>query len=215
MGEKADVIIPAHNEASTVAGVAAAARSSELVRRVIVVSDGSRDGTVEAARQAADVVVEVKPNRGKGAAMALGARYSEADALVFLDADLLNLNAEQVNLIAAPVLSGETEMNVGVVSRGPVYTWLSRFTPKISGQRAVRRRVLAEAHLDEVCDYGAEMALGAAARRLSVEIGVVFLEGVTFVKKYQKTGWLGACRDYARMFWQLFRSWVSGRFFSR
>lgn len=80
-------LIPAYNEAGRVAGVVAAARAC---LPVLVVDDGSTDGTAAAAKAAAAQVLRQTPNQGKGAALRAGFRYaleSDWDGVVTLDAD--------------------------------------------------------------------------------------------------------------------------------
>ena len=62
-------VIPAHDEAPRIAAVVRAAAEH---LPVIVVDDGSTDGTATVARTAGATVVEQRPNRGKGAALRLG-----------------------------------------------------------------------------------------------------------------------------------------------
>jgi glycosyltransferase involved in cell wall biosynthesis len=93
------VVIPAKDEAERIAETVAAARA---LGEVVVVDDGSRDGTAAAAERAGARVVRHDRNRGKGAAMTSGAgAVPEADVLVFLDADLGATAAEGAKLVAA------------------------------------------------------------------------------------------------------------------
>jgi glycosyltransferase involved in cell wall biosynthesis len=99
----ADVIIPALDEQDTVGAVVAAVRS-QPVRRVVVVDNGSRDGTAERAASAgADVVTE--PRRGYGAACLCGLAHLERgaapDAVLFLEADGSDDPTEIPRLLAA------------------------------------------------------------------------------------------------------------------
>jgi dolichol-phosphate mannosyltransferase len=91
-------VIPAYNEAENVPGLLAdlAPRARELGARVIVVDDGSRDGTGEAVEAHRDdlhlAVVRHKHNRGLGTALNTGLRAalgeaSDDDAIVTLEAD--------------------------------------------------------------------------------------------------------------------------------
>lgn len=81
-------VIPAHDEAEHVGDVVR--RAARHVDRVIVVDDGSRDGTGARAKEAGAEVLRLDPNRGKGAALVHGldhARASGAERVVTLDAD--------------------------------------------------------------------------------------------------------------------------------
>ena len=92
MTMRAAAVIPAFNEARTIAAVVDGVRAS--VDRVIVVDDGSTDGTAERARAAgADVVVH-DGNRGKGHAVRTGlARVLEGEFthVLLLDGDMQHL----------------------------------------------------------------------------------------------------------------------------
>lgn len=81
------VLIPAFNEERAVAGVAAGALDH---LPVLVVDDGSSDGTASAAEAAGATVLRQTPNRGKGAALKAGLAEALArgfDAVITLDAD--------------------------------------------------------------------------------------------------------------------------------
>jgi glycosyltransferase involved in cell wall biosynthesis len=81
-------IMAAYDEADAVASVV---RACERVlppgSEVIVVDDGSRDGTAARARAAGARVLRLERNSGKGAALLHGAAAARGDVLVFLDAD--------------------------------------------------------------------------------------------------------------------------------
>lgn len=78
------VIIPALNEAATIAATVRSARASGA-DEVIVVDGGSRDGTPDAAREVADAVIFSLPGRARQ--MNAGARESTGEILLFLHAD--------------------------------------------------------------------------------------------------------------------------------
>ena len=80
-------VIPAHDEAPRIEAVVHAALEHLAV---IVVDDGSSDGTAERARAAGATVIEQRPNQGKGAALRAGFRRAledGAEAILTLDAD--------------------------------------------------------------------------------------------------------------------------------
>jgi hypothetical protein len=129
------VIIPAVNEARSVAATVAAARRLEGVALVVVVDDGSRDETAAIAAKAGAYVTRHARNRGKAAAMETGARVvAELEAgelgagelepvrpgqaprhLLFLDADL-GETAAQAGALAQPVRAGSADMTIAVFS---------------------------------------------------------------------------------------------------
>ncbi len=84
---RVDVIIPALDEAETIQSVIGSL-PRPVVRNIIVVDNGSTDGTADRAREAGAQVV-AEPRRGYGAACLAGIRSlpHDTDVVVFLDAD--------------------------------------------------------------------------------------------------------------------------------
>ena len=117
------VVIPARNEADRIQATVTAATGIPGVALVIVVDDGSKDGTAAAARRAGAVVTRHPTNRGKGAAMETGAeavalldqreRRERPRHLLFLDADLAG-TAARTGPLLDPVLAGTADMTIAV-----------------------------------------------------------------------------------------------------
>ena len=106
-GLRISVCITARNEASTVAGVVSpvvAALDEHLVEEVIVVDDGSSDGTGAIAEAFGAHVVRRDGRPGKGAAMAEALRVATGDIVVFLDADVANFGLDFVTGLVEPLL---------------------------------------------------------------------------------------------------------------
>jgi glycosyltransferase involved in cell wall biosynthesis len=88
-----------------------------LVSRVIVVDNGSRDGTARVAEDAGAKVV-YEPRRGYGRACLAGITAAEdAEILAFLDADHSDYPAQLVDILA-PILAGEADLVIGSRSLG-------------------------------------------------------------------------------------------------
>lgn len=125
------VVISARNESDRISATVTAAARIRGVDLVVVVDDGSADGTGAAAAAAGAIVARHARNRGKAAAMETGAeavRVIEAERaaagsesgspprhLLFLDADLAG-TAEQAGPLAEPVRSGLADMTIAVFS---------------------------------------------------------------------------------------------------
>lgn len=107
MNVRAAALIPAFNEAQSIAQVVEGVSGS--VAHVIVVDDGSTDGTAERARAAGAEVVTHGTNRGKGHALRTGiARVLAGDFthVLVLDGDLQHLPEEASELLAAAADTG-------------------------------------------------------------------------------------------------------------
>ncbi len=128
-GDDVAVVIPAKDEVERIGATVAAARTLPGVRVVVVVDDGSGDGTAWAAEEAGATTLRHGRNLGKGAAMVTGAeavrlldRYDGRATprhLLFLDADL-EASATGAAPLVAPVRGGAADMTIAVlVARQP------------------------------------------------------------------------------------------------
>jgi glycosyltransferase involved in cell wall biosynthesis len=198
------VIVPAYDEQETISSVVSVLVDHPLVDEVIVVSDGSSDGTAHLARQAGARVVELPENMGKGAAMQTGLSITSSDVVLFLDADLIGLNHEHVDRMLRPVLDGEVQMTVGVFEGGRGATdFAQQIAPFLSGQRALRRTVLDE--IDDMSDsgYGVEVALTRYMRRHHANVAEVILPDLTHRMKEEKRGLVKGFAARMKMYWDI------------
>jgi len=81
------IVIPAKNEAATIADVVASARSEYPEAEIIVVDDGSTDATADLAETAGATVVRHPESLGNGAAVKSGARAAKGEILALMDGD--------------------------------------------------------------------------------------------------------------------------------
>ncbi len=120
------VVVPAFNEADTIAEVVARLRALPIHPQIVVVDDASTDGTdrVLSGLSGPDLTVIRHPaNRGKGAAIRTALPAVSAEAVVIQDADLEYL-PEELPALLAPVASGSADVVYG-----------SRFLGHLSGMR--------------------------------------------------------------------------------
>lgn len=159
------VLIPAYNEAQRIGTTIAALLCRPEIDEIVVVDDGSTDGTAQVARTAGATLVITVENGGKGAALsvAYAAAKGRAEFFLLLDADLGASAGEAVKLLPL-LLAGSADMVIGLLPPDPAFAATGqsggrgfvvrlarwgifrrtgqRFAQPLSGQRAVRREVL-------------------------------------------------------------------------
>jgi glycosyltransferase involved in cell wall biosynthesis len=111
------VVIPAFNELATVETLLRRVRSVRLHWEVIVVDDGSTDGTRELLQELeaegiVDHLVFHPENRGKGAALRTGFGHATGDVVVVQDADL-EYDPVEIPLLLEPILEGKADAVFG------------------------------------------------------------------------------------------------------
>jgi glucosyl-3-phosphoglycerate synthase len=184
---RVSVIIPALNECETIASVVEFARCSRRVNEVIVVDDGSIDGTPELAEIAGARVI-TSTMLGKGASMQDGLVAARNETLLFLDGDLRGLRPDLVEAMTEPIFSGTADFvkakftraagRVTVLTAKPLlstyFPEISHFEQPLSGIMAARASLLRNLQFEN--DYGVDVglfidAMLARARLREVDIG--------------------------------------------
>jgi glycosyltransferase involved in cell wall biosynthesis len=125
------VVIPAYNEADAIAGVVTAIGAAGPWREIIVVDDGSEDGTSARAGAAGAIVVRHPYNKGNGAAVKSGIRRATGDHVLILDGDGQHQAADARRLVAR---LGEFDLVIGARSKSTQATQARRF-----GNQALNR----------------------------------------------------------------------------
>lgn len=204
-------IIPAHNEAQTIADVVRPLTDSPLVHEVIVVSDGSTDGTEQVALSAGARVERLERQGGKGGAMLYAAACTNADILAFFDADLLGLTEDHIERILLPVINGGRAMNIGIRDRGAFFTWLSHHLPLISGERAMLRDVFEAVPPEFLHGFMVETSLNYYCRSHKLRYGAIELPSLHIRRKFQKVSLPRAVVQYIGMFVEVVKAMLAVR----
>ncbi|HVT00169.1 MAG TPA: glycosyltransferase family 2 protein [Solirubrobacterales bacterium] len=184
---KIAILIPAYNEADNIGHVLdlMPAEVCGVRTEVLVVDDGSRDGTGDVAAGHGALVARHVTNRGGGAALRTGYRLmveSGAEIVVTLDADGQHLPAEMSRLVE-PVLSGEVDVahgsrvlghadrnhfarELGIVFFNRLVSLITRthVTDCSNGYRAVRTTVLPQLVLRQEQFHTSEFMIEAIKR---------------------------------------------------
>ena len=202
------VIIAAWNEERTIEEVIRVFQSHPKCCEVVVVSDGSTDGTADVARRAGARVLELPENLGKGEAMERGVEASTTDIIFFSDADILGLNLEIISSIADPVLEGAYAMSIGIQGRS-IY-WLNRilhFFPLLGGERVIRRDLWYAVPKKFRTRFKIETALNYYSKKFGKTAHFTLFPDMRQVKKEFKYGFLKGFWLRIKMFAEVF--WVS------
>ena len=192
-------LVPAYNEAERVGATVTALCKLPAVAEVLVVSDGSTDGTAASALAAGAHCLDLPRNFGKGDALnaglaALMERVSEGitpepGVLLLADADLAD-TAGRLDALLAPVLEGQADVAIadlpaqqgaggfglamGLARWGMERVSGRRMAEPLSGQRALRWSALPEL-IPFAPGFGVEVAmtmdaLNAGLRVVEVEV---------------------------------------------
>ncbi len=201
-----DAIIPARNEAVTVAAVVTACRGCASIREVIVVDDGSTDGTADVAVAAGAKVVRRQTEAGgagsKAQALEAGVAASGADAFLFCDADLAGLTPGHLDAICRPWLEGRAAMSVGWFDYGLWNPVVKRLAPT-TGERLVPRWVWESVSPAKRSGYSIEIMINEVIAEGRLPTTARILAGVTHRTKRAKYGRHAGRRETWRMFWHL------------
>jgi glycosyltransferase involved in cell wall biosynthesis len=182
------VIIPVYNECETILDIVRRVAALEIDKQIVVVDDGSTDGTREVlaqldGRRGIDVFMHSE-NRGKGAALQTGFCIAEGEILIVQDADL-EYDPQEILKVIQPILDGDASVVYGSRYLSDTHSdgsWLHRlgnqtltaFSNAITRQKltdmetcykAFRRELMEDISIQQ-CRFGFEPEItGKLARR--------------------------------------------------
>lgn len=217
MAKNISVVLPAHNEESSIAEVISALRRvTKYNLDIVVVDDGSKDATfaIATVKPFLDDGIRAfhippKPNgksHGKAYAMVHGVAQAKFNTLFFLDSDLYNLQPYKVADALDEYFEKELDLAIGVFGKlkhAPLWlktlNWMARKSQRLannSGQRILSREKWNEfvQHCEALgvdlptTEFGVEKWMNKAARDLKWHRDYFDLPRMTHRTKEQKYG---------------------------
>lgn len=174
--EKISVIIPAYNEAKTVDRVIKEALALKEVGELILVDDGSSDGTEKKIQMFKKdknfIYIKHLKNRGKGKALKTGVHKAKNEIILLLDADLRNITSAKIKRIIKPVIDDEVD-----VSRAAFYRSRGRVTEYAA--KPMMRILFPDMHFEQpisgqICAKKSFLESIDLENRYGVDIGILF-----------------------------------------
>jgi glycosyltransferase involved in cell wall biosynthesis len=171
------IIVPVYNEVRTVRAVVERLLAVDLpiAREIIVVDDGSTDGTREVLRELAGraTVLHAERNAGKGSSVRHGLAHARGTIVAIQDADL-ELDPAELRDLVAPILRGETDVIFGSrFLRGragaPLKTYVANRLLTGATNALFRSSLTDMETCYKVMRTGVARALGLTAQRFELE----------------------------------------------
>ncbi len=198
--KKTTAIICAYNEQNTVMDVILYASIYSIIDEIIVVNDGSTDGTkdiIDELKKEIDLkAIHLEKNKGKGNAMAIGVENASNEIIVFVDADLSNIQEKHFNQLIEPVTSGEADMVLGQPSETLIDYGINPFK-SFTGQRAILKTDI-EPIIDKMktSRFGVETLINLFYQSQGKTVKHVMLKDLIHPTKFGKTSPIKATKEF-------------------
>ncbi|KKT86170.1 MAG: Glycosyl transferase, family 2 [Parcubacteria group bacterium GW2011_GWC1_45_9] len=189
-------IIPCFNDGKYIKPVVDAVRLSKRCQEIIIVDDGSKFETEEVLKNIKGAkLVRHQKNQGKARAMLSGLKAAKNEAIVFIDADLVNFKTEHFDRLAEAIESQKFDMVIGARGKEVYLTSLIGFSHAYTGERGFKSKTeLINSGVFEASGYLIEPAMNKHYFHHK-KTSAVFMPGVSQRIKVVKRGFSGLYGD--------------------
>ena len=188
----------------------AAANHPEL-DEVIVVNDGSSDGTAQIVKSYPVTLVDMPKNGGKSFAVKNGIEKARNDVILLLDADLRGLTSQNISDLLRPVLQGKADVALSCRKTFPLAGYLAK-EDFLTGERVFQRDLMDLRTLGTMRSFGIEAYMNDMIIRRNLQVAVVPWYNVHNTLKMEKQGFITGLLGDMRMLWHESSTVGHGRF---
>jgi len=197
----ATAIICAYNEDKTIEEVIKSTYYSTTFDEIIVINDGSTDGTEiiikDLKKEIYFVDIHFKENKGKGYAMATGIEKAQSDVVLFIDADLSSIATNHLHQLLDPVVENEADMVLGQPTETLIHYSINPFK-SFTGQRClIKKDVLPIVSKMKDARFGVETLINLYYSSIGKRIKYVMLKDLIHPSKFDKTSSKNAVKEFA------------------
>ncbi len=205
--KKTTAIICVYNEEKTIKDVVLSVSESPIVNEIIVVNDGSTDDTKKIIKELKGKIkikdIHFEKNKGKGYAMAVGAKNATNAIIAFIDADQTNIISGYIEKMINPLLKKECDMVLGY-STVNILSQDVNPLKILTGERALYKDDIAPI-LDKMKEsrFGVETLLYFYFISIGKSIKFIRLIGLKHKDKYKKVSFTNATTSYISESWEI------------
>jgi glycosyltransferase involved in cell wall biosynthesis len=203
-------IIPAYNEEARISNVLDVVVESPDIDEIIVVNDGSADGTAELVRKYESNyerinLIDLQPNRGKAYALKQGITAARGNIILLLDADLDGLTIDNIKQLLVPVVDGDIDMTLSL-RKNSLFIYKLFGLDLVSGERAISKQILENLQEYEDARFGFESILNEHIIDNKLKFDVVKWNNVTVAPKHKKVGFWKGIKGEMDMIREIFQA---------
>lgn len=199
-------VVPVYNEKERVIEVLRVLTAHPMIDEVIVVNDGSTDGSAEVLDGVAGIrFISYEKNMGKSHAVMLGIQAAKNPLILTVDSDLQGLAEEDITALVRPVMDGEVKfaMTLRKNSLGIFKLFGCDF---VSGERIFSRDLIPDITvLDKLSPFGLEVFMNDLIVKKGLKIRVIKWKNVITPRKSVKYGFWKGVKGDLKMVGQIVR----------
>ncbi len=200
--KKTTAIICAFNEEKTIEFVINSASANYLIDELIVVNDGSTDNTgkiIERLKGDISITdIHFTENKGKGYAMATGVEKAINEAIVFIDADLSELNQDHYYQLLIPIMEDKADMVLGQATETLINYSVNPFK-SLTGERALLKKdILPIVGKMKHSRFGVETLINLFYQSQGKTVNYVMLKGLKHPTKFDKVSKQQAIKEFVK-----------------